>query len=425
MDPRQQVHIDLEEGDVIRDIADVVDAMQRIRFETEETGKGSNSQRDEYVHLVHRLASSIDGLANDDTDSGEKVKSLVGIAYKEFKSNQSLMQYDPRQDTYWQHKNQLFVTSLDKLVISVLRENLNTMDSKHHIAQAIKYMVASDESPAQREKIYPTLLPFQSVVPLQNEGSFLQRVKCALLGSKFVVENEEPLTLKVNKYADGFDEVLWFARDRGYVNVTIEKMEQHEFLELKDQLKPDDWRVTRSFDEASQTDKPITIEVYLKPNEDLRKILESPMPYFEKIASLELPTEISDNLIWSAWNNYSFTELFQDYVNKNAGKEPRNAKITTEVDKKNHALVYRQLLPMRDYCKATFLACFSNSDYIVTIISKMALRDISEPAMISCLTTLKEEKSKAEDLANRFDAQYVRLRKFEKGEMKFDYEGVG
>lgn len=430
MDP-SQVHIDLEESDVIRDIADVVDAMQKIRFETEETGKGSNSQKDEYVHLVQRLASCMDGLTDP------KITSLIKTVVKEFDKNPQLLEYDPRQDAHWMKRNPSFVTSLDKLVISALRENLNTMDAKHHFAQAFKYAGSLEKPQAEKERIYATLLPFQAVVPLNNEGSILQRLRSAIFGEKYVVETEDPLTLKVDRWGYAFEEIMRFAQERGYATIKIASMYKDDFMEQKDKLPVVDAKVLKNDTDLYEVQLKVPQDYVSIPkahdgskgrpfamsrsSEIYTRIPDNPLQYFEKVAKLELPTDISDNLIWSARNNYGFAENFLGYVRDNAGPEPKKAQIATEIDRKSHVVVFQQILQMNRHNKASVMACFSNSTYIVTAISQLPMNTASS-AVTGCLTTLKEEESKVEDLVNRLEAEYLRLRKFEQGKIVNDYE---
>ena len=104
------------------------------------------------------MASGIEGIADNGMFS--KMQRITKILEK----NNILLSYDPLQDGYWKKREKEFVQTLDDLLFSVVKDDFETIETKHHILQAVKYLAVKDSSFEERELIYNTILPFNKAI---------------------------------------------------------------------------------------------------------------------------------------------------------------------------------------------------------------------------------------------------------------------
>ena len=229
--PSSTMTIELEEKDVRNDLPDVVNAMSKIRAETIKDRKLTDEQKDEYLHMSYRLASGIQAVAD------EPMTKRMQVVADRLNKNPTLLRYDPMQDGYWRKQEGRFAEALDDLLIATVRDDFHSVDAKHHVLQAVKYLGVEDTPLKEREEIYDTILPFHGPVPLETKENLLKKLSGRLIGNQYKLSNLEGLALNIDATSDGFtDEFLAMARDRGYTTLRVE-MTDKDFERVKSQLK--------------------------------------------------------------------------------------------------------------------------------------------------------------------------------------------
>ncbi len=229
--PPSLINIELEDKDVRNDLLEVVNAMSKMRAETIKDRKLTDEQKDEYLHMSYRLASGIKAIADE-----PMTKRMQTVADR-LNKNPTLLKYDPMQDGYWRKQEGRFAEALDDLLIASVRDDFNSVDAKHHVLQAVKYLGVEDAELKEREKVYDTILPFHGPVPLETRENLLKKIFGRLLGNRYELSNLEGLALNIDAVTNGFtDEFIQMARDRGYTTLRIE-MTDKELEKVKSQLK--------------------------------------------------------------------------------------------------------------------------------------------------------------------------------------------
>lgn len=223
--PPKQMSVNLEDNDINNDMNAIIAAMAKIRAEAS-TDKGiSDKQKDEYLHLTYRLACGIKATADETTLTRmQKIASTLD-------RNPKLMAYDPRQDGFWKQKESAFIKTLDTLLISTEGDRFSSIDDKHHILQAIKYLAAG-ETLEEKERIYDSIVPFNGGILENAKSNFFTRVLGNLFGKNIQVESIDQLVLKSDSGAETLDELKQIAKDRGYTKLRI-KIPQDERREFE------------------------------------------------------------------------------------------------------------------------------------------------------------------------------------------------
>ena len=223
------VVLELEDKDVEGDISKIIKSMSEIRAETMTDRKLSDTQRDEYLHLAYRLASGIEGIADNGMFS--KMQRITKILEK----NNILLSYDPLQDGYWKKREKEFVQTLDDLLFSVVKDDFETIETKHHVLQAVKYLAVKDGSFEERELIYNTILPFnKAILP---KDMLLERFRGSIFGKAYKIEKTDDLTLRVFGKCKDLDSLLEDVHGLGYKRMVVDIndrnldkiKEKHEF----------------------------------------------------------------------------------------------------------------------------------------------------------------------------------------------------
>ena len=282
--PPSTMTIELEEKDVRNDLPDVVNAMSKMRAETIKDRKVTDGQKDEYLHMSYRLASGIQAIAD------EPMTKRMQIVADRLNKNPTLLRYDPMQDGYWRKQEGRFAEALDDLLIATVRDDFHSVDAKHHVLQAVKYLGIEDTSSKEREKVYDTILPFHGPVPLETKENLLKKLFGRLLGNQYKLSNLEGLALNIDATSDGFrDEFMQMARDRGYTTLRVE-MTDKDFEKVKAQLKDmqvvgsDNIRPNQKIVDATNSfvryTKPLSYPILGALPRSLQERLEKTLPTF-------------------------------------------------------------------------------------------------------------------------------------------------
>ena len=223
---RSRLTIELNEEDVQKDVAKVVSAMSKIRGEASVNTLYTDKQKDEYLHLSYRLASAVKGIASQDTI--DRMDSLA----KEMDKDERLVSYDYFQENYWKKHNLGFSTTLDKVVISIMKDDFNNLEAKHHVLQAIKFLGVSEAPFEEKEKIYATILPFNGKVKGVKKNNKLVNTIKRLFGYSYKIEEDTDLRLRVRGNPEFLPDLIEEARDLGYSELEA-YLYNKDFEELK------------------------------------------------------------------------------------------------------------------------------------------------------------------------------------------------
>ena len=181
-----EVRIEIEEKDLQQDAAQIMETMSALRTAAKQ-GKPKKSDEDEYLHLTYRLASILENM-----DVTNDLQTIIA----ETNANPLLMQYDVQQDLMWRNRNPVFSKTLDTILVHVTRDRLRSIEDKHHIFQAVKYLGVADADNEERLKVYDTILARNNVPLPSSAGTALTKV----FGSTYQIieDNGKELTLKGN-----------------------------------------------------------------------------------------------------------------------------------------------------------------------------------------------------------------------------------
>jgi hypothetical protein len=161
-DAPNRLTIELEEKDIKKDLASIIEAMSRIRFEAIGNRNIPDETTEQYLHLTQRLAADMRALVTP-----SMIDNLQFLA-RSMDEDDALLFYDSMQDRYWSEVAPEFIMALEKAVIQLMGDRCTSLDYKHHIAQAVKYLGARSESPERREAIVNSIAPLHG--PLRGSA---------------------------------------------------------------------------------------------------------------------------------------------------------------------------------------------------------------------------------------------------------------
>ena len=202
------ITVNLTDEGVEKNISSILKDMGSIRNETVQNEKISDEQKDEYLHLTHRLASCIKGLATPQIIEG--MDKLGKYADK----NKELISYDPLQREYWKGKNPDFVGTLDDLTARLFGDDFNSTDQGHHIVQTIKYFGSIGEEEKKQIALLDAIVPFSS--PNLKNDNLLKRAMSSIFGYSFKIDKADGLTARIEGSEEFLPEMLNEAKRRGF-----------------------------------------------------------------------------------------------------------------------------------------------------------------------------------------------------------------
>lgn len=226
VDVPKNLTIDLEDNDLRKGLDSILESMSRIRNESITKSNIKDEQKDEYLHLAYRLASIM-----QETSDQATVKRVQEIV-EDINNNPLLISYDPLQSPFWNRKNARFVDNLETILISIVGEDFNTIDDSHHILQAIKYLGSQNETPEERKRIYDTISPFNSAIPIREDEKLTKGILGKLFGASYDLKSIDGMILKAEGSHVFSPELIEFAQERGYGKLRI-NLNEREFEEMK------------------------------------------------------------------------------------------------------------------------------------------------------------------------------------------------
>jgi hypothetical protein len=217
--PPKTLDLVLEDTDVRKDMSVIMESMAKIRAEAIQDIEIPSAKKDEYLHLAYRLASGLKATLDDSR------RQKLNVVASKLDKNPTLLAYDPAQDGHWKKTECDFINTLDELLISFEGDSFASLDDKHHLLQAIKYLAAGD-SIEERQKIYDTILPFQGGVAPNSNSSKLKNVFKSVFGRSISTQKVNSLTLKVEDGFEFLNELTLEARALGYSRLRFEVPEE-------------------------------------------------------------------------------------------------------------------------------------------------------------------------------------------------------
>ncbi|MBI4919507.1 hypothetical protein HY837_06245 [archaeon] len=530
-----------EEFPTRSNLARIINSMNEIRTVSLNTQNCGADQKDKYLNLATQLADRIKL-----TSSPELVKQMQTLV-DALGKDEKLLKYDPSQDKVWKRKNPDFNRTLEEVTIKILQDSFNSLDSKHHILQAVKVLSVQEAQFNVKEKVYETVIPFNGKVEGIKSGVF-SSVLGSMLGDSFVIEADDGLNLKVKGDLDLIEGLLNKAKEKGYKSVSVEMYEgdyrkfvekfpdsqitqwvsiEPKFLGIKyDPQKmrkragklikwttPLSYPVIGAMPASIQrrirnyaTDKQgntffndsnatvasgavsgvggvvggLTSIALLGPTpfalipagyfaiegiirivsvaEDNKKMGSAPVKaialplekvlnskdkikdekgkyclvnislvdpeakdntvnffdYFTRIARVEVPQEVEDNLVWSPANHHQYGLQFGGFLNEKIPALKEDKSLERELNKESQNYLLYNIREIEDFTKITALVCSRGERYVVSLVCDSNVKD-----KIKTISTVLGNKTitqseKAKDLCARMNAYYTRIAKVSK-----------
>ncbi len=221
----KEIVIELEEEDVRKDLTSIIESMSSIRFEAINNKALSDERKEEYLHLTFRLASVMKSLATE-----TMVNNLQFIATA-MDNHEPLLFYDPVQDGYWQSTAPQFVAALERAVIHIMGDRCTSLDYKHHIAQAVKYLGAQSEEGARKDNIIGSISPLYGHVRGDARVLFnAQYINQFCQGKDFDFSGD--FSLRLPNLSDIVASAVMAGRQLGYLTIQI-GIDRGEYLEVE------------------------------------------------------------------------------------------------------------------------------------------------------------------------------------------------
>lgn len=210
-----KIDVVLEGVDTKTSIASIVNAMSLIRREAISDKEISEDQKDAYLHLTYRLASFMEVMAGENDNTARKIDEIKGFLRKD----SDLVFYDSLQHRYWSDEKPNFAKTLDSLLISVMADNLNSVEHRHHFIQAVKYLRVQDASFEEKEKMFESILPYHGSLSFKKPST-QKRILAKLFGYSLDVQKKDSLTLRMKECSHEFiEDAIVKAQYRGYRNL--------------------------------------------------------------------------------------------------------------------------------------------------------------------------------------------------------------
>lgn len=151
--------------------------------------------------------------------------------------------------------------------------------------------------------------------------------------------------------------------------------------------------------------------------------VENPIPYFEALSSVVVPENIEKNLVLTHRNHNTFGKKFRAYIQKEAKEhKPEQMELKPSFFHDDNAVVYTHETLVEEYSRNCSLFCFPGERYVVTTISRDPVNYVEDALQI-----LKKEgaiKEKVSTLTDVIGAKYIHFKRYAKGELTNELEGV-
>ncbi len=247
--------------------------MSQIRERTIINPEMTGSEKDSYMLLARRLGRKLSETGNQFIDGHvTSLRQKIG-------KDEATWSYDPVQDIHWRKKDRKFVSSLEELLVAIVFDDFHTLDAKHHLMQAIKYLESQEPYFAEKEDaIFDTILPYLGGVPLDNRKGGGKKFLDYMFSTKYEVERKDPSTILVGADPKILGSLINEARDMGYSNMQI--VLSKKFIEKK--MK--DAKIIEDHTDQKQNDILLAME---KTNSIFHNMLNKlPIPIHQKLSEV-------------------------------------------------------------------------------------------------------------------------------------------
>src|SRR3989344_2216598 len=185
-------------------------------------------------------------------------------------------------------------------------------------------------------------------------------------------------------------------------------------------LKPVFYPVERHLDKKPKGFKVLTIPIRKMKSS---KPLPNPLAHYDRVARLEVPQDVEQNLVWSQENHHSYGKHFMEFVNS-AESIPEGILISRHIDKESQSVAYSHETAVDGFAKNCALYCFNGGRrYLVTAIGKESKRKVFVENIRRILASDKDLEKKLGEMGKQTNAKYLHIIEYQNGEITRDLEG--
>ncbi len=386
------VTIELTDKDVQVHIDSIVKSMEAIRQDALTERGFSQDQADDYVHLATRLASAMEGLANEQL--GKKVRSQITIA----NSNPKLVLFDSLQSDYWGKKNKEFLRGLAQITVQFMGDDFRGLGDTHHFWNAIKYLGCVGLPSEQRSVVLSTIVPFHT-----PDG----------LKPKIKKGKGDGLTVVVPK-AGALPDAVDAAKNYGFTAVRF-KANHRELAEIKKQYPSIN---LVGVENQTANDADVIAEVRVASiGENVKHNYHAKIC---EIAELQLPDAAEQNLTWSMRNHNTQGKDFEKAIRALLEK---GIEYRSHLNRECNALSLFNRTEFGPWQKVSVVVCFPGQRYALTYVSprETSLPDFQPISTILAASEKPLERRIDEELATALNAEYAHIGHYVKGALAGDW----
>ncbi len=427
MNPPNIVDIELTPQEVHEDLVKVVESMNKIRFESINNKQVSEKQKEEYLHLTYRLASCIEAIAS------EEIVDLMQKSIDIMNTQKDLINYDPLQDGYWNknEKTKEFSQRLEVILMSLINEQFQFVEDKHHILQAIKYLAVRNGEEKDIEEVCGTILPFQKAIGFetQQKTGFFEKLLGRLLGEDYSIERKDALTLVDEGVGDFIDALIVEAAERGFTTINY-RMFYRNYKPLENKLKgfvkdTTQCEIVNWHGRKIASDSLVSLEIPLRPQVKPSKQINCSEIYEKIIRSEVLPEIVASYPFLKAGNFSDEGVKILESLGIN-GENYKQFKVFLDQTLKGHAIHHESKINQKqinflglemevsDYNKLHSLLLTKEESFIVyAVIQDQPIQYQDQVSRTILLAKSLDEK--AQLLGLQLNAAHILIKKYIKG----------
>ncbi|MDO8556462.1 MAG: hypothetical protein Q7R96_04810 [Nanoarchaeota archaeon] len=400
----------ITDGMIGNPVIRILEELSKVRQAALQKKVFSPEEKDHYLGLTQELFEKLNENPN------ESLIDAMRVVVNRLPKRAELMRYDPLQDGYWLDTENRFVQALDDILIGITREEFCSIDEKHHIVQALKQVNLSKRPWAEQKAVLDGIAPFYGALPLEDTRGFGKLVGW-ILGSSIEQRALDAVTLRLDniQYAM-FDRVVDIARKRGFLQVQVDIDDDEVYEELSKKYGKDN--ALTIIDKRGYHEK--TICINLRPGY-VQTRQASPYAKLTEIASLRLPEDVTNSLVFSPARYNTYGRVFDREVRKAI---PQLVDGMTPVPVPEHsAMVYQHEVHVGQYVRDALLVCQPDRRSLVTLIRQGdKLESLVTPVAEACSRKLSAEDTvqvlKREVVHHSEKVKYALVKNFAAG--KFD-----
>jgi len=398
----KHIRLELKDSDIEKDAVRILQNMEQLRLESilkRSTGKETEK---EYRNLAKELSCEIDTLRHYDARLNKKLEVIVSELNKE----KLLLRYDPLQDLFWSKKTPDFLENLNMILFRFLSVDIDTTDKKHHLAQAIKYLIGTEDDEMLSPDIFYGAVDTSALIKDIGLKDTLNEIKITKISNTTVMLDYN----KENRIEKAFDE----ARKLGYLYLRL-------IVKIKDYLD----------NKTFYPGYPIRTEPGLHSKEHM--ILENRIQTIEMAPNIDTATNLHELLKEIKQKKahaqpVRYSDLINDLVKGMdshkimAGLSQKNREFISDLRKKEFANdCITSLSGISHYKKTEEIFLHGNTTYLLLAVSE---DEIDNAKLYSILVARDNGSNKIKRILSHPSVYCARLMKFDEDKMAENYEGV-